>query len=111
MIVKVSTELETTPDRAWLAVKRPETLQYVTRGVLGFRPLGELPQVLGEGTAVRVRLFFFHVLPAWSHEIHVVRVAEAEREIFTNERGGPVRSWNHRIEITPLAGDAGRRRY
>ena len=51
------------------------------------------------------------MLPAWSHEIHVVRVAEAEREIFTNERGGPGRSWNHRIEITPVAGDAGRCRY
>jgi hypothetical protein len=29
-----------------------------TRAVLGFRPLGQLPQALGEDTTVRVRLFF-----------------------------------------------------
>jgi hypothetical protein len=45
------------------------------------------------------------VIPAWKHEIRIVRVDEAARVIYTNERGGGVRKWNHRITIKPLSDD------
>jgi ligand-binding SRPBCC domain-containing protein len=101
VLVRVSTVLDASPEAAWRAVKRPETLAHVTRGLLGFRPKGGMPEDWGAGTVVRARLFFFGVLPAWTHEIRVVRVDDAAREIYTNERGGPVRGWNHRITIGP----------
>jgi hypothetical protein len=103
VIVRVSTTLDIPADLAWDTVKKPETFMYVTRGVLGVRLLEELPEDWGEGLRVRVRLFFFHVVPAWKHEIEVVRIDEHAREIFTNERGGPVRHWNHRIRVEPLS--------
>ena len=110
MVVRVSTVLPTSPDRAWEAVQRPDTLRYITRGLLGFRPLGEVPDTLSEGLTVRLRLMFFHALPAWKHEITVVRLDDGAREIYTNERGGPVRSWNHLIRIEPGSRD-GETRY
>ena len=109
MIVRVSTDLDISAGLAWETVKKPETFQYVVRGIMGVRLLDEIPEDWGEGLTVRVRLFFFHVIPAWKHEIRIVRIDEAAHEIYTNERGGPVRHWNHRIKIDP--GSAGRCRY
>jgi hypothetical protein len=109
MIARVSTDLECSVERAWETVQRPETLQYITRGLLGFRALEDVPVQFGEGTVMRVRLFFFHVLPAWRHEIAIVRLDPERREIYTNERGGPVQNWNHLITVEDAG--SGRARY
>jgi hypothetical protein len=101
VIVRVSTDLDIPAELAWETVKKPETLRYITRGVLGIRPLDDVPDDWGEGLTVRVRLYFFHLIPAWRHEIRVVRIDEATHEIYTNERGGGVRTWNHLISIKP----------
>jgi hypothetical protein len=105
MIVRVSTDLEIPADLAWETVKKPETFRYIVRGVLGVKELDEVPEDWGEGLTVRVRLYFFHVIPAWKHEIRIVRVDEAALEIYTNEHGGGVRKWNHRITIEPLSSE------
>jgi hypothetical protein len=105
VIVRVSTDLDIPAGLAWETVKKPETFRYIVRGVLGVKELDEVPEDWGEGLTVRVRLFFFHVIPAWKHEIRIVRVDEAAREIYTNERGGGVRRWNHRITIDPRSAD------
>jgi hypothetical protein len=109
VIVRISTDLEIPADLAWETVKKPETFRYVVRGVMGVQQLDEIPEDWGEGLTVRVRLFFFHVIPAWKHEIRIVRLDEAAHEIYTNEHGGPVRRWNHRIRID--RGSGGRCRY
>jgi hypothetical protein len=101
LIVRISTDLDISADLAWETVKKPETFLYVVRGVMGVRQLDDMPENWGEGLAVRVRLVFFHLIPAWTHEIRLVRIDEAAHEISTNERGGPVRHWNHRIRIQP----------
>ena len=99
MLVRVSTRLPVPPDLAWDTVKRTDTLRYVTRGLLGFRPEGEIPDRLAEGETYRMRLLFFGVLPAWRHEIQVIRLDDASQEIRTEEHGGPVRDWRHRITV------------
>ena len=97
--MRVSTRLPVPPDLAWDTVKRTDTLRYVTRGLLGFRPEGEIPDRLAEGETYRMRLLFFGVLPAWRHEIQVIRLDDASQEIRTEEHGGPVRDWRHRITV------------
>jgi hypothetical protein len=84
---------------AWDTVKRTDTLRYVTRGLLGLRPDGEIPERFAEGETYTMRLLFFGVVPAWRHEINIVRLDEQAHEIRTEERGGPVRSWRHRITV------------
>ena len=90
-------------------MKKVETLQYITRGLLGFRPLGPIPAELAAGDVVRVRLLFFHVIPAWAHEIRIVSVDEPGRRIETAEGGGAVKTWNHVITVEPAG--TGRTRY
>jgi ligand-binding SRPBCC domain-containing protein len=99
VLVRVSTRLPVPAELAWDTVKRTDTLRYVTRGLLGFRPEGVIPERLAEGETYRMRLLFFGVLPAWRHEIRVVRLDEAGHEIRTEEHGGPVRDWRHRITV------------
>jgi hypothetical protein len=74
-------------------------LRYITKGLLGFRPEGELPEHFAAGTTVRVKLLFFGFIPAWVHEIRIVKLDEVHREIETSEQGGSVKEWNHRITV------------
>ena len=46
-----------------------------------------------------MRLLFFGFIPAWWHEIHIVRLDDIEREILTSEHGGAVKKWSHRITV------------
>jgi hypothetical protein len=85
----------------WETVQQVDTLRYITRGLLGFRPLGPVPERISDGDVIRVRLMFFHVIPAWRHEIRIVRVDQAQRRIETAEHGGGVRTWNHVIAVEP----------
>ena len=105
MVVQVATELSAPPARVWDAVKQPDTLRYITRGLLDFRPLGPIPDRLAEGDVVRLKLLFFGFLPGWAHEIRIVRVDEEARRIETAEGGGAVKKWNHVIAVDPADGD------
>jgi hypothetical protein len=84
---------------AWDTVKQPETLRYITKGLLGFRAERELPERFSAGETYRVRLLFFGFVPAWWHEIHIERVDDTQREILTSEHGGAVKEWRHRITV------------
>lgn len=99
--VRVSTHLDVPADRAWELARRSDTFRYVTRGVLGFRSSEPLPEVWRQGGASRGRLVLFHLVPGWTHEIRITAVDSRAREIRTQEAGGPVTAWNHRIRIQP----------
>src|SRR3989304_4849749 len=100
MIARISTHLDASAELAWRAVKKIDTLRYVARGLLGFAGDG-VPDEARAGDAFRVRLMLFNVLPGWTHEMRIVRVDEQKRELYSNERGGIVRAWNHLIRIEP----------
>ena len=81
-----------------------DTLRYITRGLLGFRPLAPVPDHVGAGDVIRVRLLFFHLLPGWAHEIRIVSLDQDSRRIDTAEHGGAVKKWNHAITVEPSRG-------
>ena len=63
--------------------------------------VGSLAGGVSRGQEVRTRLFFFHAIPAWEHHLRLDSVDDARRELLSRERGGFVRSWEHRISIEP----------
>ena len=103
MVVRISTSLNTSAERAWVAVKQTVTLTYVTRGLLGFAR-DAFPEEWREGAVVQTRLFLFGLIPLWVHELRLVRVDDANRELYTNERGGVISEWNHLIRVEPQSG-------
>ena len=73
LIVKVSTGCRSPRSGPGTPSSDPETLRYITKGLLGFRTEGVLPARFAQGETYRVRLLFFGVVPAWWHEIHIAR--------------------------------------
>ena len=86
--VHVETDLEAPPEAVWATVCRYSTLVYVMRGLVGLQ--GEFPERVRTGDHVPVKLFFFHVIPAWTHVMTIVSVDDRSHENFTNEHGGIV---------------------
>jgi hypothetical protein len=103
MLVKAATFLNTSADRAWQAVKRSDTFLYITRGLAGFAGVPQIPGEWRQGEAARVRVLLFHLVPTWTQELRIVRVDDQRREIFTNEKGGMIRVWNHRMHVQPVS--------
>ncbi len=102
MVVKVSTHLPTSADHAWRVLARRDTFLYATRGAFGYAVSADRwPEELHEGQEIQIRILFFRSIPAWRHHVRLVRVDEGRREILSQERGGFIRAWNHRIRIEP----------
>ena len=103
MRINLSTPLEAPADLVWELLHKTQSLRYVAKPLLCFK--GDLPERWpGPGGVVRVeKMLLFCVIPAWSHELRMIRFDENEREILSNEQGGPVKIWNHRITVEPLS--------
>lgn len=106
--VTVTTTLDAPAEQVWAAVQSPATLRFVSRGVLGFSP-DRHAATWSEGETVTMRLFLFGVLPLWRHQLTVAEIDHAQMQLRTEESGGPVSTWDHRITVRPL--DSGRCRY
>lgn len=103
MRIEPTAELEAPADAVWNALRKSETLRYVARPLLCFE--GDLPRRWPvRGGVVRVeRMLLLCVVPAWGHELRFVRVDDEGYEMLTNEGGGPIKEWNHRIRVEPLS--------
>ncbi|VFA96500.1 SRPBCC family protein [Nocardia cyriacigeorgica] len=97
--VSVSTELPISVEHAWRLAQKPEMLEYVLAPIIRMTGPG-LPARLEAGVSGTARMWMFGVIPAWKHHITVVRLEPTET--YTNEHGGPIRVWNHRLTFTPL---------
>ena len=104
MIFRRSVQLDAPPEKVWELVKRADTFLYVTRPFLGVGGVDEWPETLDEGESFGGRLLGFGFIPLWRHELTLVRMDDATREIYTNEHGGPVKKWNHRITVEAAGG-------
>lgn len=101
--------MDTPPEKVWALLKRKRTFLYVTRRMMGVPAARAWPVEQREGLAVRGRLWFFHLVPAWEHDIRIVSVDEDRRELRTEVPGGFVKAWNHLLKTEPLPN--GRSRY
>lgn len=104
--VRLSTELPIPADTAFALAQKVELFKFVVAPILRAPGL-EMPDVLAPGAEGAARLWWFGVIPTWTHHLRLVRLGG--NEIYTNEHGGPVRTWNHRLTFEPLT--AGSCRY
>lgn len=78
--------------------RKPELFRYVVWPVLRVPGL-RFPERLEPGVGGAGRLWWFGVVPSWTHHLTLVRLEPTE--ILTREHGGPVRTWNHHLTFTP----------
>ena len=81
-------------------------MKYLLRPVLHAYRL-DVPELIEVGTQGSARLWWFGVVPAWTHHLSIKQLEPTM--IYTNEHGGPVKTWNHRLTFEPL--DTQSRRY
>ncbi|MBV9638264.1 MAG: hypothetical protein JO330_01700 [Mycobacteriaceae bacterium] len=97
--VTLTTELPISAEAACALARKPEFLRWVLWPIL--RPTHmSFPTNTYVGAQGSARLWWFGVIPAWTHHLTVAQLDATE--IYTNEHGGPVRTWNHRLTFTPL---------
>lgn len=100
--IHVETDLPTSADRVWNAMKHPASFLYVTRGVLGFPALAGRTDPMRTGELGTGWLLAFHVVPVHRHTIRVVEVDERTMSIVSHEYGGVVERWDHTLHVEPL---------
>lgn len=103
--ISISTELPLPAARARAMAAVPDVMLFVMAPVLSF-DMREAPAPgtpVQEGFSARGRVRWLGVVPSWTHEITVERLDALE--IRTRERGGPVETWNHRLDFEPLGAD------
>jgi hypothetical protein len=79
--------------------RKPEMMKYLLRPVMRAYRL-DVPERIEVGTHGSARLWWFGVVPAWTHHLTIKQLEPTE--IYTNEHGGPVKTWNHRLTFEPL---------
>ena len=102
MRLTVTTVLETDADTAWWLMKKTSTFLFLVRGLLGLSRSSDLPQEWTEGYELRTRLWFFHVLPAWRHELRILAVDETGRFVKTDEHSGLL-AYRHTLAVEPIS--------
>jgi hypothetical protein len=103
--VRRTTTLPIGADEAFALALKPATFAYVARGVMRVPALERLGASFDAvpGAQVHGRVWWLGVLPTWTHHLRVVAIQDADHAIQTAERGGPIRTWNHRLTFTPAA--------
>lgn len=103
MVANIETTFNCSAATAWGLLKKRDTFLYITQGFLGFSGSKKWPAVFHSGLVISTRLFFFHVLPGWRHVLRIIRLDAGKHELYSNESGGPIKTWNHLIRIEPVA--------
>lgn len=97
--VTLTTELPIGAEVACALARTPELFAYVVAPILSVPQL-QIPDHIDPGAEGSARLWWFGIIPSWRHHLRLVRLDA--REIYTNEWGGPVRTWNHRLTFEPV---------
>lgn len=95
----VKSQLNTPVNKAWELVNQSQTLVYVCKGLLGFEGSKAFPKQWKTGDTINTRLKFFGFVPAWRHTLRFKKISNDSMVIFTEEKGGIVRTWNHEIKL------------
>lgn len=103
--IRRSTDLDAAPDLVWAAARSPQGFQFVTRGLVDWRPLRGQVEPWREGEVATGWLLLGGVLPFSRHRIRIARIDDHDRALRSDESGGLIRSWRHDIFVEPLGSD------
>jgi hypothetical protein len=97
-----STVLDAPANLVWAAVRTPQAFQFVTRGLIDWRPARGRLEAWREGESITGWLLLGGVVPFSRHRIRFEEINDRGRLLRSDESGGIVRSWRHDILIEHL---------
>ena len=100
--IALSLEVPASAPNLWRAVTSPIGFRFVSRGLVRWPVVADRIERWHEGETVTGWMFLLGFLPMSKHTLTFERLDDSDLEFSTREHGGPIRSWNHRITVTPL---------
>lgn len=98
--VSLSVSVPASASRMWTGVTSPVGFRFVSRGLVRWPVVETRTSRWTEGETVAGWMFLLGFVPMSRHSLTFVRLDDDSYEFSTNEHGGPIRSWNHRITVT-----------
>ncbi|MBF6468280.1 hypothetical protein IU427_24355 [Nocardia beijingensis] len=98
--VTLTTDLPIGAEVACSLARTPELFAYVVAPILSVPDI-DMPNRVEPGVEGTARIWWFGIVPAWKHHLRLVTLQP--QRIYTNEWGGPVRTWNHSLTFEPIS--------
>lgn len=101
--VSLTLEVPASAAQLWSAVVSPIGFRFVSRGLVRWPVVAERTARWAEGETVVGWMFLAGFVPMSRHSLTFERLNDDTFEFSTREHGGPIRSWNHRITVSPVS--------
>lgn len=104
MIAKISTIINTTPEKLREVIITPSSLQYVAAPILYFIPVNgtDLNSKWEVNRAYNLRLYFLKFIPLGFHKIIIKDIDIEKNKIVSTESGFLAKIWNHTIKFDAI---------
>lgn len=104
MIAKISTIMNTTPQKLWGKIITPSSLLYVAAPILYFMPVNgtDLNSKWKVNRVYNLRLYFLKFIPLGFHKIIIKDIDIEKNKIVSNESGLLAKVWNHTIQFDAI---------
>lgn len=103
--VRIATELDAPADLVWAAVRTPQAFVHVAGVWLRYPPAERLERPWQVGDRLEGWVLALGLVPVSRHRLEIVDIDDATRWMMSDECGGLIRTWRHRLTVTPLSGD------
>jgi hypothetical protein len=100
----VSSEIPMNIDKAWNNVKSPALLEFVAKGMIRFKPLGDgFPKQWEVGETYGVKMWVFGFIPfGGTHYLFIEKIDDQNHTIATKEWDRGAKVWNHIVMMKDL---------
>jgi len=98
--VSLTARVPASTDDMWRAVVSPLGFRYVSRGLVRWPVVATRTTRWREGETVEGWMFFFGFIPVARHRLTFVTLDDLSYTFQTDERGGIISSWQHRIVVS-----------
>lgn len=109
VVLRVSRQLPASADHVWDLLLRRDTFLFVISGWLNIADKNSWPEkFFVPGAIYKMKIRLFGQGPRFTHKVCVTRIDANARVIDTEEIGGLVTVWHHRMQVESLSCDRSR---
>ncbi|MEO1058445.1 MAG: hypothetical protein AAFY28_16175, partial [Actinomycetota bacterium] len=100
--LSVTTVLDAPAEVVWPAVQTPHAFVHVARGLVRYPAAERVEGPWEVGMEISGWTFLFGVVPFSIHTLCVEAIDHDAKVVISDEHGGAVRTWRHRLITTPI---------
>ncbi len=101
MKLKISSILNSTPEKIFSELQKPSLLREVASPILGLKPVDrqQFPKKWEIGKVYTFNLYLLMCLYIGKHSISIKKIDHTKNQMISNESGFLTKTWNHTISV------------